>query len=50
MSDNEYSMAGWLAIAAAVITFPMLALGFAVDIVKHPAPALAPRARFTSPR
>lgn len=39
---NEYSMAGWLAIAAAVLTLPMFGLGFAVDIIGARAPHVAP--------
>lgn len=39
---NEYSMAGWLAIAAAVLTLPMFGLGFAVEIIGARAPHVAP--------
>jgi len=39
---NEYALAGWLAIAAAVLVVPSFVLGFATEIAKHRAPALLP--------
>lgn len=41
LEKNEYSMAGWLAIAAAVLTLPMFGLGFVVEIVGKKAPGVA---------
>jgi hypothetical protein len=39
---NEYALAGWLAIAAAVLILPSFVLGFATEIAKHRAPHLLP--------
>jgi len=39
---SEYTVAGWLAIAAAIITIPMLVAGIALEIVARAAPALTP--------
>ncbi len=37
---NEYAVAGWLAIAAAVLIFPSFVLGIAIEVAKHRAPGL----------
>jgi hypothetical protein len=37
---NEYALAGWLAIAAAVLILPTFVLSFATEIAKHRAPGL----------
>lgn len=42
MERNEYALAGWLAIAAAVLIVPSFVLGFAAEIAKHRAPELVP--------
>lgn len=34
MNHNEYAVAGWLAIAAAVLSLPMLLLSIAVDVMR----------------
>ena len=39
---NEFALAGWLAIAAAVLTLPMFGLGLFVDIIGKRAPEVAP--------
>jgi len=39
-TTNEYALAGWLAIAAAVLVLPSFVLGIATEIAKHQAPAL----------
>jgi hypothetical protein len=39
-TKNEYALAGWLAIAAAVLMLPSFVLGFATEIAKHRAPEL----------
>jgi len=41
IEKNEYSMAGWFAIAAAVLTLPMFGLSLTVDIVAKKAPGIA---------
>jgi len=41
LEKNEYSMAGWLAIAAAVLTLPMFGLSLTVDIIAKKAPEVA---------
>jgi hypothetical protein len=40
MERNEYTLAGWLAIAAAVLILPAFVLGIATEVVKHRAPGL----------
>jgi hypothetical protein len=42
MTERQYSLAGWLALAAAVLTIPMLAAGIATDVIARKAPELAP--------
>lgn len=37
---NEYALAGWLAISAAVLVLPSFVLGIATEIVKHRTPGL----------
>jgi hypothetical protein len=37
---NEYALAGWLAIAAAVLILPSFVMSFAAEIAKHRAPEL----------
>ena len=39
-TKNEYALAGWLAIAAAVLILPSFVLGIATEIAKHQAPGL----------
>jgi hypothetical protein len=39
---NEYALAGWLAIAAAVLVVPSFVLGFATEIAKNRAPEILP--------
>jgi hypothetical protein len=39
---SEYTVAGWLAIAAAIITVPMLVVGIALEIVARVSPAVVP--------
>ena len=41
LEKNEYSMAGWLAIAAATLTLPMFGLGIVVDLIAKKAPEVA---------
>ena len=40
-TDGEYNVAGWLAIAAAVLTLPMFGFGLAMDIASHRVPKVA---------
>jgi len=40
MERNEYALAGWLAIAAAVLVLPSFVLGIATEIARHRAPGL----------
>lgn len=42
MRDNEFAVAGWSAIAAAALTFPLIGAGIATDIVARRAPSLTP--------
>lgn len=42
MANSSYSLAGWFALAAAVLTLPMLAASIATDVVARKAPELAP--------
>jgi hypothetical protein len=39
---NEYALAGWLAIASAVLIVPSFVLGFATEIAKNRAPEILP--------
>jgi hypothetical protein len=41
VNDGEYNVAGWLAIAAAVLTLPMFGFGLAMDIASHRVPKVA---------
>ena len=38
---NEYALAGWMAIAAAVLILPSFVLSIATEVAKHRAPELA---------
>ena len=42
MSDNEFAPAGWMAIAGAIMTLPLMAMGFILDIVNHKAGSMHP--------
>lgn len=42
MTGRQYPLAGWLALAAAVLTIPMVAAGIATDVIARKAPELAP--------
>jgi hypothetical protein len=39
-TKNEYAIAGWLAIATAVLILPSFVLGIATEVAKHKAPEL----------
>jgi hypothetical protein len=41
-AENEYAVAGYLAIAAAVLILPSFVLSIALEFAKHKAPGLAP--------
>jgi hypothetical protein len=42
MTDNEFAPAGWMAIAGAILTLPLMGMGFILDIVVHKAPSIHP--------
>jgi len=35
MPDNEFASAGWMAIAGAILTLPLMGMGFILDILSH---------------
>ena len=42
MSDNQFAPAGWMAIAGAIMTLPLLGLGFILDIVSQKVSTMHP--------
>lgn len=42
MSDNRFAPAGWMAIAGAIMTLPLMAMGFILDIVSQKVGSLHP--------
>ena len=42
MSDNDFAPAGWMAIAGAILTLPLMATGFILDIVSKKVSTLHP--------
>jgi hypothetical protein len=42
MSDNEFAPAGWMSIAGAILTLPLMTTGFVLDIVSNKVSATHP--------
>jgi hypothetical protein len=42
MSDNEFAPAGWMAIAGAILTLPLMGMGIVLDLVSKKLPVLHP--------